>query len=90
METRRGKATVRALEAAHYSHDYLNEALVIRGEAIVSSRRQDPRRWDRPVNQEAGRTHQSAGPNGRRRSRRAQTLMSGTRTQPDYHCTPGG
>ena len=53
-ETRRGKATVRALEAAHCSHAYFNEALVIRGEATVSSRRQDPRRWGRPVDQEAG------------------------------------
>ena len=44
---------MRALEAAHYSHAYLNEALVIRGEATVSSRRQDPRRWGRPVDQEA-------------------------------------
>jgi len=53
-ETRRGKATVRTLEAAHRSHDYINNALVIRGEATVSSRRQDPRRWGRPVDQEAG------------------------------------
>ena len=45
---------MRALEAAHCSHDYLNEALVIRSEATVSSRRQDPRRWGRPVDQEAG------------------------------------
>jgi len=53
-ETRRGKATVRALEAAHCSHAYLDEALVIRDEATVSSRRQDPRQWGRPVDQEAG------------------------------------
>ena len=53
-ETRRGEATVRALEAAHYSHAYLDEALVIRDEATVSSCRQDPRRWGRPVDQEAG------------------------------------
>ena len=45
---------MRALEAAHCSHAYLDEALVIRGEATVSSRRQDPRRWGRPVDQEAG------------------------------------
>ena len=43
-----------ALEAAHYSHAYLDEALVIRDEATVSSRRQDPRQWGRPVDQEAG------------------------------------
>ena len=53
-ETRRGKATVRALEAAHCSHAYLDGALVIRGEATVSSHRQDPGRWGRPVDQEAG------------------------------------
>ena len=53
-ETRRGKATVRAPEAAHCSHAYLDKALVIRGAAIVSSRRQDPRQWGRPVAQEAG------------------------------------
>ena len=53
-ETRRGKAIVRALEAAHCSHAYLDEALVIRDKATVSSRRQDPRRWGRPVDQEAG------------------------------------
>ena len=53
-ETRRSKATVRALEAAHCSHDYLNEALAIKGEATVSSRQQDPWRWGRPVDQEAG------------------------------------
>ena len=53
-ETRRGKATVRAPEAAHCSHAYLNEALIIKGEAIVDSRRQDPRRWGRPIDQEAG------------------------------------
>ena len=53
-ETRRGKATVRAPEAAHCSHAYLFKALVIRGEATVSSRRQDPRRWGRPVDQGAG------------------------------------
>ena len=45
---------MRALEAAHCSHAYLNEALVIKGEATVSSRRQDSRRWGRPVDQEAG------------------------------------
>ena len=45
---------MRAPEAAHCSHAYLDGALVIRGEAIVSSRRQDPRRWGRPVYQEAG------------------------------------
>ena len=44
-ETRRGKATVRAPEAAHCSHAYLDEALVIKGEATVNSRRQDLRRW---------------------------------------------
>ena len=53
-ETRRGKATMRALEAAHCSHAHLDKALVIRGKATVSSRRQDPRRWGRPVDQEAG------------------------------------
>ena len=45
---------MRALDAAHCSHAYLNEALVIRGEATVSSRRQDPRLWGWPVDQEAG------------------------------------
>ena len=45
---------MRAPEAAHYSHAYLDEALVIRDEATASSRRQDPRRWGRPVDQEAG------------------------------------
>ena len=61
-ETRRGKATVIAPEAAHCSHAYLDKALVITGEAIVSSRRQDPRRWGRPVNQVAGsRRDQPAG-----------------------------
>ena len=53
-ETRRGKVTVRALEAAHCSHAYLDEALVIKDEATVSTRRQDPRQWGRPVDQEAG------------------------------------
>ena len=53
-ETRRGMATVRVPEAAHCSHAYLDKALVIRGEATVSSRRQDPRRWGQPVDQEAG------------------------------------
>ena len=53
-ETRRGKATVIAPEAAHCSHAYLDKALVITGEATVSSRRQDPRRWGRPVDQVAG------------------------------------
>ena len=43
-----------APEAAHCSHAYLDKALVITGEATVSSRRQDPRRWGRPVGQEAG------------------------------------
>ena len=43
-----------APEAAHCSHAYLDKALVITGEATVSSRRQDPRRWGRPVDQEAG------------------------------------
>ena len=45
---------MRALEAAHCSHAYLDGALVIRGEAIVSSHRQDPRGWGRPIDQEAG------------------------------------
>ena len=45
---------MRAPEAAHCSHAYLNEALIIKGEATVNSRRQDPRRWGRPVDQEAG------------------------------------
>ena len=45
---------MRALEAAHCSHAYLDEALVIRDEATVSSRRQDPRQWGRPIDQEAG------------------------------------
>ena len=45
---------MRAPEAAHCSHAYLNEALIIKGEATVSSRRQDPRRWGQPVDQEAG------------------------------------
>ena len=43
-----------APEAAHCSHAYLDKALVITGEATVSSRRQDPRRWGRPVDQVAG------------------------------------
>ena len=43
-----------APEAAHCSHAYLDKALVIKGEATVSSRRQDPRRWGRPVDQVAG------------------------------------
>ena len=43
-----------APEAAHCSHAYLDKALVIRGEATVSSRRQGPRRWGRPVDQGAG------------------------------------
>ena len=45
---------MRTPEAAHYSHAYLDKALVITGEATVSSRRQDPRRWGRPVDQVAG------------------------------------
>ena len=45
---------MRAPEAAHCSHAYLDKALVIRGEATVSSRRQDPRRWGRPVDRVAG------------------------------------
>ena len=53
-ETRRGEATVIALDADHCSHAYLDKALVIRGEATASSRRQDPRRWGRPVDQVAG------------------------------------
>ena len=53
-ETRRGEATVIAPDADHCSHAYLDEALVIRDEATVSSRRQDPRQWGRPVDQEAG------------------------------------
>ena len=53
-ETRRDNATVIAPEAAHCSHAYLDKALVIRGAATVSSRRQDPRRWGRPVDQVAG------------------------------------
>ena len=53
-ETRRGEATVIAPEAAHCSHAHLDKALIIRGAATVSSHRQDPRRWDRPVDQEAG------------------------------------
>ena len=53
-ETRRGKATVIAPEAVHCSHAYLDKAPAITGDATVSSRRQDPRRWDRPVDQVAG------------------------------------
>ena len=53
-ETRRGKATVRAPEAAHCSHAYLDKALVITGEATVSSRRQVPMKWGRPVDRVAG------------------------------------
>ena len=53
-ETRRGEATVIAPEAAHCSHAHLDKALIIRGAATVSSRRQDPRRWGRPVDQVAG------------------------------------
>ena len=53
-ETRRGEATVIAPDADHCSHAYLDKALIIRGAATVSSRRQDPRRWGRPVDQEAG------------------------------------
>ena len=39
--------------AAHCSHARLDKALIIRGAATVSSRRQDPRRWGRPVDQVA-------------------------------------
>ncbi len=53
-ETRRGEATVIAPEAAHCSHAHLDKALIIRGAATVSSRRQNSRRWDRPVGQVAG------------------------------------
>ena len=53
-ETRRGEATVIAPEAAHCSHAHLDKALIIRGAATVSSRRQNPRRWGRPVDQVAG------------------------------------
>jgi len=45
---------MRALEAAHCSHAYLDEALVIRDEATVSSRRHDPRRGGRRGDQGAG------------------------------------
>ena len=38
---------MRAHEAAHCSHAYLDEALVIRGEATVNSRRQDPQAGSR-------------------------------------------
>ena len=41
-------------EADHCSHAYLDKALIIRGAATVSSRRQNPRRWGRPVDQVAG------------------------------------
>ena len=53
-ETRRGEATVIAPEAAHCSHAHLDKALIIRGAATVSSRRQSPRRWGRPVDQVTG------------------------------------
>ena len=53
-ETRRGEATVITPEAAHCSHAHLDKALIIRGAATVSSRRPNPRRWDRPVDQVAG------------------------------------
>ena len=43
-----------APNADHCSHAYLDKALIIRGAATVSSRRQDPRRWGRPVDQVAG------------------------------------
>ena len=67
-ETRRGEATVIAPDADHCSHAYLDKALIIRGAATVSSRRQSPRRWGRPVDQvtgsrrdpPAGGTHQPA------------------------------
>ena len=62
-ETRRGKATVRALEAAHCSHAYLDKALVIRGKATVTSRRQDPQAVG-PACRPRGR--QPAGPTSRR------------------------
>ncbi len=52
---------MRAPEAAHCSHAYLDKALVIRGEATVSSRRQDPRRWGRPVDQEASSRRDAKG-----------------------------
>ena len=68
-ETRRGKATVIAPEAAHCSHACLNKALVIIGEATVSSRRQDPMRWGRPVDRVAGsrRDPAAGGEAGERR-----------------------
>ena len=44
---------MRALEAAHYSHAYLDKALVIRGDAIVNSRRQEPRAVGPACRQEA-------------------------------------
>ena len=40
--------------AAYYRLPYLNEPPLIRGAASVSAHRQDPRRWGRPVDQEAG------------------------------------
>ena len=43
-----------APEAAHCSHAHPDKALIIRGAATVSSRRQDPRRWGRPVDRVAG------------------------------------
>ena len=92
-ETRRGKATVRARKAAalwpclprqsprHQRQGYSNQPLTSPpgGGAGLSAKR--------PA---ASGTHQSAGPSGRRRSRRIQTLMARTHVQPDYHCTPGG
>ena len=45
---------IAAPDADHCSHAYLDKALIIRGAATVSSRRQDPRQWGRPVDQEAG------------------------------------
>ena len=91
-ETRRGKATVRALEAAHCSHAYLNEALVIRGEATVSSRRQDPKRWGRPVDQEAGsrRDPLVGGPQQPAEKPASADTDGWDPHQPNYNCTPGG
>ena len=43
-----------APEAAHCSNALPDKALIIRGAATVSSHRQNPRRWDRPVDQVAG------------------------------------
>ena len=91
-ETRRGKATVIAPETAHCSHAYLDKALVIRGEATVTSPRQDPPSGGSGLSTNgpaAGGTHQAAGPSSQRKSRRPKTLMVGSYTRPDYHCPLG-